>query len=80
MPIDQRRAALVRSRPRELYAGAGSDGVIPALEARSTRPAPSTTGYRVTLIVEFATRGGVGTGGGHYHSIYRNPANEYGGG
>ena len=32
LPIDQRRAALVRSRPRELYAGAGSDGVIPALE------------------------------------------------
>ena len=38
--------------------------------------------YRVQgprLLVEFSTRDGVGGTGGHYHSIYRNPANEYGG-
>ena len=32
LPADQRRAALVRNRPRELHTGAGADGVIPALE------------------------------------------------
>lgn len=130
LPAAQRQAALVRHRPRELYTGAGADGVIPALEGSRVAdwpaaqqrqlldliglwvkimpPAAATrrlaeietqlarlrfawngtldaTGsiyYRIqgpTLIVEFATRGGVGTGGGHYHSIYRNPAKEYGG-
>ena len=39
--------------------------------------------YRIqnpTLIVEFATQGDLGDDGGHYHSIYRDPTNEYGGG
>ena len=31
-----------------------------------------------TLIIEFLTRGPVGADSGHYHSIYRNPTNEYG--
>ena len=38
--------------------------------------------YRIqgpTLIVEFSVQGGIGTNAGHYHSIYRNPTNEYGG-
>ena len=30
-----------------------------------------------TLIIEFLTRGPVGAASGHYHSIYRNPTNEY---
>ena len=32
------------------------------------------------LLIEFSTLGGVGTSGdeGHYHSIYRDPSNEYG--
>ena len=37
--------------------------------------------YRVQgprLIVEFSTQGRVGADGGHYHSIYRDPTNEYG--
>ena len=38
--------------------------------------------YRIqnpTLIIEFSTQGDMGAAdGGHYHSIYRNPANEYG--
>lgn len=39
--------------------------------------------YRVQgpeLILEFSTQGAVGSDEGHYHSVYRNPANEYGGG
>ena len=37
--------------------------------------------YRVQgprLIVEFSTQGRVSADGGHYHSIYRDPTNEYG--
>ena len=37
--------------------------------------------YRVQgprLIIEFTTQGDVGAEGGHYHSIYRDPANDYG--
>ena len=36
--------------------------------------------YRIQgprLIIEFSTQGNVGDGG-HYHSIYRDPTNEYG--
>lgn len=32
------------------------------------------------LILEFSTQGAVGSDESHYHSVYRNPANEYGGG
>ena len=32
-----------------------------------------------SLIVEFSTQGAVGSGQGHFHSIYRDPSNEYGG-
>lgn len=38
--------------------------------------------YRIQgpdLILEFSTEGAVGSNAGHYHSIYRNPENEYGG-
>lgn len=37
--------------------------------------------YRIqgpTLIIEFASEDALGAEGGHYHSVYRNPANEYG--
>ena len=37
--------------------------------------------YRIQgpdLIIEFSTRGEIGAGSGHYHSIYRDPTNEYG--
>lgn len=37
--------------------------------------------YRIqgpNLILEFAIQGNLGSDGGHYHSIYRNPTNEYG--
>lgn len=37
--------------------------------------------YRIqgpALIIEYSTQGGVGADTGHYHSIYRNPSNEYG--
>ena len=37
--------------------------------------------YRIqgpTLIVEFSTQGNLGGDSGHYHSIYRDPSNEYG--
>lgn len=30
------------------------------------------------VIIELSTQGAVGDGGGHYHSIYRDPTNEYG--
>ena len=39
------------------------------------------TYYRVQgprLIIEFTTQGDVGAEGGHYHSIYRDPTNDYG--
>ena len=38
--------------------------------------------YRIQgpkLIIEFSSQGGVGDDGGHYHSVYRDPTNEYGG-
>jgi len=38
--------------------------------------------YRVQgpgLLIEFSTQGDLGDSAGHYHSIYRNPSNEYGG-
>ena len=38
--------------------------------------------YRIqgpTLIIEFSTEGGIAADGGHYHSVYRDPTNEYGG-
>lgn len=31
-----------------------------------------------SLIIEFSTEGRLGGGGSHYHSVYRNPTNEYG--
>ena len=37
--------------------------------------------YRIqgpSLIIEFSARGNVGSDAGHYHSIYRDPTNEYG--
>ncbi len=37
--------------------------------------------YRIqgpALIIEYSTQGGVGADTGHYHSIYRDPLNEYG--
>ena len=130
LPDEQRRAATVDSRPRELHAGAGRDGVIPPLEGSRVSNWPAarqrqlmdliglwvrvmpqaaaerrlaeiegersrlrfawsgaTNGsgpiyYRVqgpTLILEFSVRGSLGATEGHYHSIYRNPTNEYGG-
>lgn len=39
-----------------------------------------STYYRIqgpTLLIEFSTQGAIGAAGGHYHSIYRNPTNEY---
>ena len=129
LPDDQRSAAVVARRPRELYAGAGRDGVVPPLEgsrvvgwpagrqrqlldlvARWVGVMPPAAAdrrlteietdlpnlrfawhgpadgsgsfyYRIqgpTLLIEFSTRGSLGAEGGHYHSIYRNPTNEYG--
>lgn len=37
--------------------------------------------YRIqgpNLIIEFSTQGGIAADGGHYHSVYRDPSNEYG--
>ena len=37
--------------------------------------------YRIqgpSLIIEFSTQGDVGSDAGHYHSVYRDPTNEYG--
>lgn len=37
--------------------------------------------YRIqgpSLIIEFSTQGRLGGGGAHYHSMYRDPTNEYG--
>lgn len=31
-----------------------------------------------SLIIEFSTEGRLGGGGSHYHSVYRDPSNEYG--
>ena len=129
LPEEQRRAAVVGSRPREVYAGAGRDGVIPPVEGSRVGGWPAerqrqildliglwvgilppaaaqrrlaeieaelpdvrfawngwTDGsgsiyYRIqgpTLLIEFSTRGSIGAEAGHYHSIYRNPTNEYG--
>ena len=129
LPAGHRNAALTGSRPRELYAGAGRDGVIPPPEgsragawaaphrrqlidliglwvgimppAAAQRrlaeieaelaevrfawygPADGSGAiyYRIqgpTLLIEFSTQGALGAAGGHYHSIYRNPTNEYG--
>ena len=126
---EQRNAAIVTGRPRELYAGAGRGGVIPPLEGSrvagwpaerqrqlldlvglwvGVMPPPAAERrlaeieaelpavrfawsgpadgsgsfyYRIqgpSLLIEFSTRGSLGAEGGHYHSIYRNPANEYG--
>ena len=131
LPGGLQASSIVDSRPREVYAGAGQDGVIPALEgsrvadwpeepkaqlmevigfwvrimpeeAAERRLAEIRDGldglrfawngpydgsgsiyYRVQgpdLILEFSTQGSVGSDEGHYHSVYRNPANEYGGG
>ena len=124
-----RAAATVTNRPRELWAGAGQDGVIPPLEGAQVADwsaaqqqllldtvtlwvglldAPSSQArlaeiradlgnthfawhgpvdssgsiyYRIqgpNLILEFAIQGNLGSDGGHYHSVYRNPTNEYG--
>ena len=126
----QQAAALVDDRPREVYAGAGQDGVMPppegarvgdwtealqgmllelvegwvgmlpeaAAEARLQEIAADlddtrfawngpTDGsdsiyYRIQgprLLIEFSTQGNLGDTAGHFHSIYRNPVNEYGG-
>ncbi len=126
----QQAAARVDDRPREVYAGAGQDGVLPALEgavvgewtaagqqmlldlaARWVGLLPEAAAearleeiaadldrtrfawhgptdgsdsiyYRVQgprLLIEFSTQGGIGATAGHFHSIYRNPVNEYGG-
>ena len=37
--------------------------------------------YRIqgpALVIEFSTQGGIGADTGHFHSIYRDPTNEYG--
>ena len=128
LPARHRNAALLNSRPRELYAGAGRDGVVPPpagsragdwpaarqrqladliglwvgimppaaaqrrlaeieAEMPETRfawngPADGSGSvyYRIhgpTLLIEFSAQGALGAAGGHYHSIYRNPTNEY---
>ena len=33
-----------------------------------------------TLIIEFSTEDGIAADGPHFHSIYRDPTNEYGAG
>ena len=124
-----RTAATISNRPRELWTGAGKDGVIPTLEGAKVAEwsaaqqqllldtiilwvglldVPSSQArlaeiranlasthfawygpvdgsgsiyYRIqgpNLILEFSTQGNLGSDGGHYHSIYRNPTNEYG--
>ena len=127
LDADTRRLATVTTRPEEVWAGAGKDGFIPALEgapvsgwseshrqslldtvalwlgvlddassqARLAEIGADLDGtyfawkgdangsiyYRIqgpTLIIELSSQGAVG-GGGHYHSIYRDPTNEYGG-
>ncbi len=129
LPGDQRSAAIEAGRPRDLYAGAGRDGVVPPVEGSRVAGWPAerqrqlldliglwvgvmppaaaehrlaaieaelpqlrfawhgpvdgsgSIYYRIqgpTLLIEFSTRGSLGAEGGHYHSIYRNPTNEYG--
>ena len=124
-----RAAAMVNNRPRELWTGAGKDGVIPPtegsnvaawtaaqqqllldaimrwvglLDAASSEAriaeiqadlgnthfawygpvdGSGSVYYRIqgpSLILEFAIQGNLGSDAGHYHSIYRNPTNEYG--
>lgn len=131
LPGDLRSSSIVDSRPDEVYAGAGEDGVIPPLEGSRVSDWPAegkarlleiiglwvrvmpeeaaerrlaelreeldqlrfawhgpydesgSIYYRVqgpNLILEFSTQGAVGSDEGHYHSVFRNPANEYGGG
>lgn len=51
---------------------------------RLARPADGSGSvyYRIQgprLPIEFSTQGDLGTDARHYHSIYRNPAREYGG-
>ena len=126
----QRSAALVENRPREVYAGAGRDGVLLPLEGTRVGDWPAeqqeillalvarwvgllpeaasearlkeiaadldgtrfawngptdgtgTVYYRIQgprLLIEFSTESNVGDVAGHYHSVYRNPVNEYGG-
>ena len=128
LPAPHRTTAMAGSRPRELYAGAGRDGVIPPPEGSRAgawadphrRQLPDLIGlwagimppaaaqrrlaqieaelaearfawhgpadgsgaiyYRIqgpTLLIEFSTQDALGATG-HYHSIYRNPTNEYG--
>ncbi len=55
----------------ELGPGAASR---PELQARATA---NDIRMGNTLIIELSTVGEV-DGGGHYHSIYRDPTNEYG--
>lgn len=122
-------ASMVSNRPEELYAGAGGDGVIPALEGsivgewtaeqqalllelinewvgimpeaeaaeqldeiasafdstyfawNGPTDGSGSIYFRVQnndLILELSTQGNLGADAGHYHSIYRNPNNEYG--
>ncbi len=131
LPERLQASSIVDSRPREVYAGAGQDGMIPPLEGSRVAEWPAerkaqlleiiglwvrvmpdaaaerrlsgigegldqlrfawngpydgsgSIYYRVqgsNLILEFSTQGAVGSDEGHYHSVYRNPANEYGGG
>ena len=123
----------IRSRPRELHAGAGKDGYVPPLEGgkvnlwneseqslllqlvgkwvnmmppefarqrmdeiktgagnlhfawQGSQTASERLYFRVQsasdeLLLEFSMQGGVGARDeeGHYHSIYRDPSNEYG--
>ena len=126
---DGREAAQVENRPRELWAGAGKDGVEPPLEGATVSEwnqaqqallmdtvalwvglLPSASAevrlgeiradldstyfawhgdangegsiyYRIqgpSLIIEFSTQGNLGHQTGHYHSMYRDPTNEYG--
>ncbi|MDE0451080.1 MAG: DUF3500 domain-containing protein [Gammaproteobacteria bacterium] len=130
LPGSLRDQALVGSRPREVRAGPGKDGVVPVPEGGIVADWPDDARgmlldivshwlrlqpeenalprlaaveaslddtrfawhgaiegegdvyYRIqgpSLIIEFWSEDGVGDDGGHYHSIYRDPTNEYGG-
>lgn len=67
---ERRLAEIERERSRLRFAWNGpTDGSGPIY-------------YRIqgpTLIIEFSIQGSLSATEGHYHSIYRNPANEYGG-
>ena len=79
----------VRLQPRE-----NGDARMAALEANLDDlhfawNGPHETGddgnvyYRIqgpTLIIEFSTEGGIAAAGPHFHTIYRDPTNEYGAG